>query len=103
MKTQNSVPTALMYCIKPFLRLIITNYSSALIWGKNSNSNKYFSIFVWKICPKTCAYGKIILEIAANKVVITFNERKKGRIKVMNVLRLKSGQYVLDANRKCGC
>lgn len=44
------------------------------------NEKEWYHSKIWKVCPKSGFYGKIIVEIGTNDTVIVFNEGMAGRL-----------------------
>ena len=65
------------------------NLLSSCFGGLTQNANESLNAIVWSIAPKTLSSGKIVVDIATNIAVITYNDGFRGLLDVMSTLQLK--------------
>ena len=65
------------------------NLLSSCLGGLAQNANESLNAIVWSIAPKTLSSGKIVVDIATNIAVITYNDGFRGLLDVMSTLQLK--------------
>lgn len=70
--------------------------------GFTQNSNESFNSTVWSLAPKTTSSGKLVLDIASDIAVCTFNDGLSSLMDVMKVLGMTIGpncyNYCLEAD-----
>ncbi|XP_071568778.1 uncharacterized protein [Temnothorax nylanderi] len=59
--------------------------------GHTQNNNECFNSVIWSIAPKCTSSGKLLVDIAADIAVLTFNDGLSSLMKVMEVLGMKIG------------
>lgn len=72
------------------------NLQSRCLGAYSQNSNEYFNAVVWLIAPKTISSDKIIVDIATDVAVITFNEGLSGMFAVYDALGLTVGPNMYE-------
>ena len=66
------------------------------VGGYTQNSNESFNVTVWDLAPKSQSSGKVILDIATDIAVCTFNDGFKSILKIMEVLNLNVSSNCYD-------
>lgn len=61
------------------------------VLGATQNQNESFNALIWDRCPKTDFSSAVIVEIAANMAVITFNSGREAQKGVLERLHLHCG------------
>lgn len=73
---------------------------SRCLRGRIQNSNESGNSLVWKFCPKTSGYRRIVAELAANVAAVAFNNGRKGRLTVMTFLGFQDGCHAFDVPKQ---
>lgn len=83
--------------IKPvYEELSSDDLLSRCLGGFTQNSNESFNSAVWTIAPKASASGKIILDVAVDIAVMTYNDGLSSIMGVMDCLGLVVGRNLYD-------
>ena len=69
---------------------------SRCLGGFTQNQNESFNAVVWTIAPKTVSSGKMILDIATDIAVITFNEGLSSLCSIYDALGITVGRHLFD-------
>ena len=78
------LPAAVRELIKTiFMDLSNDELLKKCLYGKRQKNKELINNLIWKRCPKDVYVGHTVLEIGTASVVINFNERFQGMLKVL--------------------
>lgn len=92
-KHKPSMKITVFNAIKPaYEELSRDDLLNRCLGGYTQNNNESFNSVVWSIAPKTSSSGKLIVDIAADIAVCTFNDGLSSLMHIMELLHLQIGQ-----------
>lgn len=87
-----TIPHVISHLVKRvFLNLSKESLMERCVLGATQNQNESFNSVIWNRCPKTDFYSSVIVEIASNMAVLTFNSGLGALKDVLKQLHMPCG------------
>ena len=100
-KVNICLPKAVKDSLAPIFKdLSSDELLSKCLHGQTQNVNEALHKMIWQRCPKEIFTSKVAVELATASAVIHYNDGSNGLHKVMHILGIKPGKFMLKVSKR---